>query len=270
MPLSFFYPITIGIFAVIAVSSASHDIAADGFYMYALDQHKQAFFVGIRSTFYRLAKLTALGLLPVVAGLVLINTGLKPLTIRVQSVEQENFTLFDPASVVINSAGGKPGILVFPENLTVPIYRSDKSEIDSAVVYIALSAPPEEGETVVVNVARKSGSRDIDLSKKQTGRFEFTSENWNKPVAASVKVNHNLTTEVSSEFLITAGNVAFSWVISLGTLGLILLMLAFYNKIMLPRPPENGTREKISWSVYRDVFVSFFTKPGVIPALVFF
>ncbi|MCK7540396.1 MAG: hypothetical protein MZV63_60640 [Marinilabiliales bacterium] len=59
-------------------SSASHDIAADGFYMYALDQHNQAFFVGIRSTFYRLAKLTALGLIPVIAGLVMVNTGLKP------------------------------------------------------------------------------------------------------------------------------------------------------------------------------------------------
>ena len=62
MPVKFFYPVTIAIFALIAVSSASHDIAADGFYMYALDQHKQAFFVGIRSTFYRFAMLTALGL----------------------------------------------------------------------------------------------------------------------------------------------------------------------------------------------------------------
>ena len=64
MPLSFFFPLTIGLFAIIAISSASHDIAADGFYMHALDQHKQAFFVGIRSTFYRIAMLTAMGLIP--------------------------------------------------------------------------------------------------------------------------------------------------------------------------------------------------------------
>jgi PAT family beta-lactamase induction signal transducer AmpG len=270
MPLSFFYPATIAIFAVIAISSASHDIAADGFYMYALDENKQAFFVGIRSTFYRLAKLTALGLLPVVAGLVLVNTGLKPMTVSVESILNEKFTPFDPATISINSTGGKPEILIFPDVLTVPVYQAEKSAIDSTVLYIALSAPPQEGETVVVNMARKSGSKDIDLSKKQTGRFEFTSENWNKPVAASVKVNHNLTGKVKTEFLITAGNVAFSWVISLCTLGLILLVLAVYNRIMLPHPVENNVREKISWSVYRDVFVSFFTKPGVIPALMFF
>jgi len=270
MPLSFFYPVTISIFGLIAISSASHDIAADGFYMYALDQHKQAFFVGIRSTFYRLAKLTALGLLPVIAGLVMINTGLKPRTVKVESVFQENYMVFDPSSISISSTGVKPEILVFPEKLQVPVYQSGRSGLDSAVIYIALSSSPQSGETVVVNIARKSGSKDIDLSKNITGRFEFTSENWDKPVAAPVKVNHNLTGIASSEFLITAGNVAFSWVVSLGTLGLILIILAIYNRIMLPRPAENDLKEKISWSVYRDVFVSFFSKPGVIPALMFF
>src|SRR4030042_89241 len=91
MPLSFFYPVTLIIFALMAIASASHDIAADGFYMYALDQHNQAFFVGIRSTFYRLAKLTALGLLPVVAGLVLINTGLKPVNFEAESVASSEY-----------------------------------------------------------------------------------------------------------------------------------------------------------------------------------
>ena len=45
MQLPFFFPASIALFAVIAISSASHDIAADGFYMLSLDQHKQAFFV---------------------------------------------------------------------------------------------------------------------------------------------------------------------------------------------------------------------------------
>ena len=45
----------------VAFCSATHDIAADGFYMLALDERKQAFFVGIRSTFYRLANLFASG-----------------------------------------------------------------------------------------------------------------------------------------------------------------------------------------------------------------
>jgi len=270
MPFSFFYPLTIGIFALVAVSSASHDIAADGFYMYALDQHKQAFFVGIRSTFYRFAMLTALGLLPVIAGLVQKNTGLESVSFEAKSVHPDGYVAFDPSGINITKKEGKPSILIFPPGLQVPIFEKGKSGLDSAVIYIALSAPPEQGETVVVNVARKSGSKDIDISKKQTGRFEFTSLNWNKPVKAAIKINHNLTNETSSGFMITAGNIAFSWTVALSIIGILLLMIAIYNRMMLPHPIENNYREKIGWNVYKDVFVSFFTKPGIVPALIFF
>ena len=270
MPLSFFYPISIGVFAVIAVSSASHDIAADGFYMYALDQHKQAFFVGIRSTFYRMAMLTALGLVPVLAGTIQKNTGLEPVTFETRSVLPEEYKPFNPAEIHIAPAEGEPSLLLFPGELTVPVYQEGKSVLDSAVIYVALSSPPEEGETVVTNVVRKSGSKDIDLSNSQTGRFEFTNGNWDKPVAVSVKVNHNLTGTASAEFLVTAGNIAFSWTVSLVVLGMLLLFLAIYNRIMMPHPDERSTQEKIGWSVYKEVFVSFFSKPGVIPALIFF
>ena len=270
MPLSFFYPITIAIFALIAISSASHDIAADGFYMYALDQHKQAFFVGIRSTFYRFAMLTALGLIPVVAGIIQKNTGLESVSFEARSVLPEEYIPFNSSEINIKKAEGEPAILLFPKDLQVPVFQAEKSALDSAVIYIVLSAPPEEGETVVVNVVRKSGSKDIDLSKKQTGRFEFTNMNWDKPVAASVKVNHNLSGKTASQFLVTAGNIAFSWTVSLGILGIILLLIAIYNKIMLPHPVENFNRAKIGWSVYKEVFVSFFSKPGIIPALIFF
>ena len=55
-------------FWLMAFSSATHDIAADGFYMLGLDQHQQAFFVGIRSTFYRIATIFSSGLLVGLAG----------------------------------------------------------------------------------------------------------------------------------------------------------------------------------------------------------
>lgn len=55
-------------FWVMAFSSATHDIAADGFYMLGLDQHRQAWFVGIRSTFYRLATIFGQGVLVMIAG----------------------------------------------------------------------------------------------------------------------------------------------------------------------------------------------------------
>jgi len=55
-------------FWLMAFSSATHDIAADGFYMLGLDQHRQAYFVGIRSTFYRIATIVGQGLLVMLAG----------------------------------------------------------------------------------------------------------------------------------------------------------------------------------------------------------
>ena len=55
-------------FWMLAFSSATHDVAADGFYMMGLDQHEQAFFVGIRSTFYRLSMIVGKGVLIMLAG----------------------------------------------------------------------------------------------------------------------------------------------------------------------------------------------------------
>ncbi len=63
-----FFWITLLSFVLVAFVSATHDIAADGFYMLALDSKQQAFFVGVRSTFYRLAMIFGSGVLVVLAG----------------------------------------------------------------------------------------------------------------------------------------------------------------------------------------------------------
>ena len=63
-----FFAWSLAFFWLVAFSSATHDIAADGFYMLALDEKDQAFFVGIRSTFYRIATIAGQGLLVIVAG----------------------------------------------------------------------------------------------------------------------------------------------------------------------------------------------------------
>lgn len=68
--LDSFFPISICLLALIAFGSASHDIACDGFYILALPQKEQQFFVGIRTTFYRVAMLAALGFLPMLVGVV--------------------------------------------------------------------------------------------------------------------------------------------------------------------------------------------------------
>lgn len=59
---------TICFFWLLAFSSATHDVVADGFYMMGLNQHDQAFFVGIRSTFYRISMVVGKGGLIALAG----------------------------------------------------------------------------------------------------------------------------------------------------------------------------------------------------------
>ena len=63
------FGLSLVIFYVIAFASATHDIAADGFYMLALGEQEQSLFVGIRSTFYRISSVFGQGVIVVVAGL---------------------------------------------------------------------------------------------------------------------------------------------------------------------------------------------------------
>ena len=68
VPAPHFFQLTLAVFWLMAFSSATHDIAADGFYMLALPERTQAAFVGVRSTFYRLAMIAGPGALVVLAG----------------------------------------------------------------------------------------------------------------------------------------------------------------------------------------------------------
>ena len=75
IPAPKFFQLTLAVFWLMAFASASHDIAADGFYMLALKQHQQAAFVGVRSTFYRLANIGGQGGLVYLAGELQERTG---------------------------------------------------------------------------------------------------------------------------------------------------------------------------------------------------
>lgn len=75
IPTTHFFQCTLALFWLMAFSSATHDIAADGFYMLGLNTQQQAFFVGIRSTFYRIATIAGQGLLIMLAGYVERTTG---------------------------------------------------------------------------------------------------------------------------------------------------------------------------------------------------
>ncbi|SEM23367.1 MFS transporter, PAT family, beta-lactamase induction signal transducer AmpG [Maribacter orientalis] len=68
LPTNMFFISSLACFWMAAFASATNDIASDGYYMLGLTEKKQSFFVGMRSTFYRLAMVTGEGMIVVLAG----------------------------------------------------------------------------------------------------------------------------------------------------------------------------------------------------------
>lgn len=104
IPVPSFFQATLAVFWLIGFSSATHDIAADGFYMLALDTHSQAKYVGIRSTFYRVATIAGQGLLIILAGAIESGTGHKPLAININaSPSTENLLTIPDTTSNVNA-----------------------------------------------------------------------------------------------------------------------------------------------------------------------
>lgn len=75
LSLPSFFAISIALLAVIALSGATHDIAADGTYMGVLSKDEQARWIGWQGAFYNIAKIFATGLLVYLAGLFIPKMG---------------------------------------------------------------------------------------------------------------------------------------------------------------------------------------------------
>ena len=68
LPMARFFQMSLALLWLAAFASATCDIAADGFYMLALEPHRQAAFVGVRSAFFRLGMIGGQGGLVYLAG----------------------------------------------------------------------------------------------------------------------------------------------------------------------------------------------------------
>ena len=136
IPAPHFFQITLAIFWLVAFSSATHDIAADGFYMLALDSHRQAMYVGIRSTFYRVATIAGQGLLVILAGWLESSTGLTPLTLDVQAGPQYASETALPSTLHTTDTGtGKMHFTATPAVLEIST-EADPARVDSVNAWV--------------------------------------------------------------------------------------------------------------------------------------
>ena len=138
IPTTNFFKFTLAFFWLLAFSSATHDIAADGFYMLGLTQHQQAWFVGVRSTFYRFAMLTGQGLLVILAGYIESNSGLDTVNIHVNAVtEQREIVEYDlPDSLNIQALDGELRIVTTSDSLNIVTMTREPQEIDTLLKHV--------------------------------------------------------------------------------------------------------------------------------------
>lgn len=174
IPAPHFFQITLAIFWLVAFSSATHDIAADGFYMLALDTHDQAMYVGIRSTFYRVATIAGQGLLVILAGLLESNTGLTPLSLEVKAGPQYASEIALPSTdYVTDSNNDEMHFVATPAVLEIGT-AANPAQVDSVNAWVKQQniangfAAPETAATTQSSTAAKG---------QELSKFEFFIKN---------------------------------------------------------------------------------------------
>ena len=129
-----FFRLSLALFWVMAFASATHDIAADGFYMLGLSKHEQAWWVGLRSTFYRTAMIVGSGLLVVLAGVLESKNGLPPIEIPVAAkASAPVVNTWDPTAVQLAAAEGEQRVLAQPSALEIALTERTAEEAKAII-----------------------------------------------------------------------------------------------------------------------------------------
>jgi PAT family beta-lactamase induction signal transducer AmpG len=134
VPARGFFKLTLWLLWIMALASATHDIAADGFYMLSLSKHQQAWWVGLRSTFYRTAMIVGSGLLVVLAGVMESKNGLPPLEIIVEANSHAPVAAgWEPVASIAIAQPGPLRLVASPASLKIAITNRTASDAASLI-----------------------------------------------------------------------------------------------------------------------------------------
>jgi PAT family beta-lactamase induction signal transducer AmpG len=208
IPTDHFFQVSIALLWLVAFMSATHDVAADGFYMIGLDEGDQALYNGIRSAFYRIAMLMGQGVFVIFISILINASGMDKVTIEVNAVPAEN--KIKSIQVKPEDIQPKPGdiyLISVPEELNIPMKPMKREYVDS-VLMVVREWNVDQGHTETDDTeSTKKSSQPEPIRKVHTNRLE----KWlRKTFGAAKKVRADYT-----------GNVG---------------VVQFY----LSRPPEKG------------------------------
>jgi len=190
IPTSHFFQYTLAFFWLLAFSSATQDIAIDGFYLLATTEREQAFFVGIRSTFYRIAMVFGQGLLVIFAGFVQNHSGLP--TVELQVIARPGVPIVQsvrPETFPNTPMDGELRALCAPQAVEISPEPRTKAEVKALLVFassnnVARGFSPAEQAIVTVNAGPPSLWTRIASSLAAFLRKHFGQETKAKNSAA--------------------------------------------------------------------------------------
>ncbi|AXA36844.1 MAG: hypothetical protein N2644_04865 [Candidatus Sumerlaea chitinivorans] len=254
LPTPLWWKASLTVFALMAFASATHDIAADGFYMLGLDPHRQALFNGLRSTFWRLSMIIGTGVLVIIAGVLESHSGPKPVVFSVAAVPKD---WKGEVPQVPAPRGGDFAVLKLPSE---PVVAGTTS-----AVTLRLARPAESNTTVAANVSWEYTKwysfffpvgPEFSVRAEEADRIEFGPDSWDKEKSFVLKVDKNLKQPVVAHFRVSAGNIPWAWAICLGVVGGVYLLLALYHSLALPKSALD-VRKTAERPFYRAAFWLF-------------
>lgn len=232
---------SLAVFVAAAFTSATHDIAADGFYMLGLDEHKQAVFVGIRSTFYRIAIIFGNGILLVLVGFIESSSGPTPVQVNLHSAPDAVYAQQAPPVTSKDYLHVSPSTLTLAPGTTTSVAIKLNQQPDKDVV-VSLSRIPSKWYGYIL-----TGVGTEQLLKVSGGdRLVFTPKNWDTAQQVTVEADKSIakeTSPVDAAFKVSAGNIPLSWGVCFFGMGALFVMLFLYHHAFaLPKPATDGAR----------------------------
>ncbi len=306
IPMPDFFQFTLAFFWLIAFSSATHDISADGFYMLALSESQQSFFVGIRSLFYRVAMIAGQGLLVIFAGYLESTLALGPAELKVIA----NPNKFFEETIKVDSIGAKQlsgnlRLIAHPSYLEISTRPLTKESVNFysnfahnfnimngfikepgaisdtttrtdlvgniGIVKFYLSKQPDKNDEYIVNLDYIEGNHGIKIIEGKT--LKFTSNNWNKPAFTVFQLDSNISKKTETIFKARVDKVPLAWVITFCTMGILFVLFFIYHRKILPEPVSDkfiGVNRQSSFiKDFFRTFFRFFEKKKIIIVIAF-
>lgn len=306
IPMPDFFQFTLAFFWLIAFSSATHDISADGFYMLALSESQQSFFVGIRSTFYRVAMIAGQGLLVIFAGYLESTLALGPAELKVIT----NPNKFFEQTIKVDSIGAKQlsgnlRLIANPSYLEISTRPQTRESADFysnfahnfnimngfikepsvisdtttrtdlvgniGIVKFYLSKQPDKDDEYLVNLDYIDGNHGIKIIEGKT--LKFTAYNWNKPAFAVFQLDSTIAEKTEATFKAQVDKVPLAWVFTFSVIGILFILFFIYHKVILPKPITDKhigvNRQSSILKEFFRTFFRFFEKKKIIIVIAF-